>query len=159
MNALPEETRALTDADVERLVASVESATLPRADWTHAAHIAYATAIVRRDGDRALDTFHAAIQRLNTSHGVLTTPSSGYHETISRFYIWAVGRHLRSLPPGTELGALATNAVEALLDRSIPLRYYSKARLMSSDARFGWVEPDLMPMDGARRYGLPSSRS
>jgi hypothetical protein len=31
-------------------------------------------------------------------------------------------------------------------DRELPLRHYTKALLMSSEARFGWVEPDLLPL-------------
>jgi hypothetical protein len=31
-------------------------------------------------------------------------------------------------------------------ERDLPLRHYTKERLMSAEARFGWVEPDLRPI-------------
>ena len=31
-------------------------------------------------------------------------------------------------------------------DRELPLRHYTKDRLTSPEARFGWVEPDLLPL-------------
>ena len=31
-------------------------------------------------------------------------------------------------------------------DRDLPLRHYTKDLLMSPEARFGWVEPDLRPL-------------
>ena len=31
-------------------------------------------------------------------------------------------------------------------DRELPLRHYTKDLLMSQRARFGWVEPDLLPL-------------
>ena len=31
-------------------------------------------------------------------------------------------------------------------DRELPLRHYTKDLLMSTEARFGWVEPDLLPL-------------
>ncbi len=150
MSAVHAELRMLSDADVERLVERVESATLPHVEWTHAAHLAYTVALVRRDGAGALDTFRASILRLNATHGVAQTLERGYHETITRFYIWAVARELALLPPDLTLGESATQVVSQFTDRTIPLRHYTKARLMSWEARTGWLSPDLMPMDGVR---------
>jgi hypothetical protein len=33
-----------------------------------------------------------------------------------------------------------------LADRALPLEYYSEARLFSTAARVGWIEPDLQPL-------------
>jgi hypothetical protein len=148
MNAAPELAPVYTDAEVTRLAERVESATLPRAEWTHAAHIAFAVALVRREGDAALDVIRAAILRSNAVLGIAQTPTGGYHETLTRFYVWAVARELAAVPVDAPLGVAATQVVAALLDRTIPLRHYTKARLMSWEARTGWVTPDLAPMAG-----------
>jgi hypothetical protein len=31
-------------------------------------------------------------------------------------------------------------------DKNLPFRYWSRERLMSPEARAGWVEPDLEPL-------------
>ncbi len=139
--------RAMTASDVERLVVAVEDGTLPRAEWTHAAHLAFAAAYTRRHGaERALDAIRAAILGYNAASGVPQTPDGGYHETLTRFYAWAVARELRTLPPDADLGAAATHVAAALADRTLPLRHYTKARLMSWEARTGAVLPDLEPI-------------
>ena len=145
----PAPTPLFTNADVTHLVERVESASLPREEWTHAAHLAFAVALVRREGPGALDAIRSAILRNNAARGVLQTPDGGYHETLTRFYVWAVTRELARLPHDSDLGSAATHVVAALLDRSIPLGYYSKARLMSWEARTGWVSPDMPAMDHA----------
>jgi hypothetical protein len=40
--------------------------------------------------------------------------------------------------------------VAALLDKDLPLDYYTRERLFSDDARHGWIEPDVRPLDRAR---------
>ena len=144
----PAPTPLFTNADVTHLVERVESASLPREEWTHAAHLAFAVALVRREGPGALDAIRSAILRNNAARGVLQTPDGGYHETLTRFYVWAVERELALVAPDTSLGDAATCVVAALFDRGIPLRHYTKARLMSWEARTQWVTPDLAPMDG-----------
>lgn len=138
---------SLTDDAVRRLVGAFDAATLSQVEWTHAAHITVATALLLRDPDQALDRLRAGIRRLNAAHGLVETPTRGYHETLTRFYAWAVAREVRAAPPGLGLGALALRAVEALTDRDTPWRHYSREHLMSPTARAGWVEPDLAPLD------------
>jgi hypothetical protein len=41
----------------------------------------------------------------------------------------------------------ATELVAALGARDLPLRHWSRERLFSVEARHGWVEPDLAPLD------------
>jgi hypothetical protein len=36
--------------------------------------------------------------------------------------------------------------VARLLDQELPLAYYSRARLFSSDARERWIEPDVQAL-------------
>jgi hypothetical protein len=48
--------------------------------------------------------------------------------------------------------------VAALLDKNLPLAYYSAERLSSDAARTGWVEPDLKAIDYAPSRSCHSSR-
>ena len=45
-----------------------------------------------------------------------------------------------------ELGRSEAIGMAMAAERDHLLRYYSRERLMSPEARFGWVEPDLQPL-------------
>jgi hypothetical protein len=129
---------------VLRLVAAFEKRTLPKAEWTHAAHLTmgfWYTAHL--DPEDALDRVRAGILRLNETHGVVTTPTSGYHETITRAYMRLIGAHLAENPDGGEWHERVNRVLERLGGRDLLLSYYTKDRLMSPAARARWVEPDV----------------
>jgi hypothetical protein len=48
------------------------------------------------------------------------------------------------------VGVLAKERANSLIkahgDKTLPLKYYSRERLMSWEARTRWVEPDLSPL-------------
>jgi hypothetical protein len=147
----------MTDS-IHSLAAAVDNATLPKADWTHEAHITYATWAVMSFGTAAaLSRIRSAIIRLNESHGVANTASNGYHETITRFYVARIAELTRrdgDLP----LRAAVTRCVEALSDRSAPLAHWSRNRLFSPEARAQWVPPDLAPlMNDAAALSAPGA--
>jgi len=138
---------ATTDA-VQELVTAFDDCTLPRSAWTHAAHLAVATWYVLWHGaDAAVDRVRTGIMRYNEAHGVPQTPERGYHDTITRFYLWAVTRHLAARRLDRSLGEIVNGVVEALGDRELVRRYYSAERLSSWEARTGWVAPDLQALD------------
>ncbi len=129
---------------VLRLVAAFENRTLPKAEWTHGAHLTmgfwYAAHL---PPDAALDRIRGGILRLNEAHGVVTTPTSGYHETITRAYMRLIGAHLVKDGDGGEWHDRANRVLERLGARDLLLTYYTKDRLMSPAARAAWVEPDV----------------
>jgi len=139
--------RAWTAAhEVTDLVARFAKGSLPASEWTHRAHLTVALwyASHHAPGD-ALDLMRAGILRLNQVHGVPTTPTRGYHETITRFYMQVVVHYVRSDPSG-DWAERANRLYQRLGARDLPLRHYSEARLKSVEARATWVEPDLRPM-------------
>ena len=137
---------ASTD-EVRELVAAFEACTLPKESFTHTAHLTVALwYLVWYGPDAATDRVRDAIQRFNAAYGNVSRPGGGYHETITRFYMWAVRRHLRAAPLEGSLADLANDVAVALADRTLPLEYWSRERLMSDEARNGWVEPDLQPL-------------
>ncbi|HZS60383.1 MAG TPA: hypothetical protein VFA43_14010 [Gemmatimonadaceae bacterium] len=136
-----------TDA-VRDLIAAFESHELPHADWTHRAHLTVAAWYVLWYGpDAALDHVRDGIRAHNAAHGIVQTPTGGYHETITRFYVWLVSRAVRRSGVSASLGDIVNRVVDECTDREIPYGYYSRERLMSGDARRGWVEPDLAALD------------
>jgi len=134
-------------AEVERVVAGFMDGTLPHAEWTHRAHLTvalwYAT---HHEAGEALGRIRAGILRLNAAHGVPTTPTRGYHETITRFYMHVVGRFVEHEGREGDWAERVNRLVTRYGHRDLPLRYYSEARLKSAEARAGWVEPDLGPL-------------
>jgi hypothetical protein len=135
-----------TDA-IHALVAAFESATLPHAAWTHHAHLTVAAWYVMWHGpDAALPQIRAGIKRLNAAHGVVDTPTRGYHETLTRLYTRLVADAVAREGVTTALADIVNHVVAACADRDLPLTYYSRDRLASLDARTAWLEPDLAPL-------------
>jgi hypothetical protein len=83
------------------------------------------------------------IRAYNESVGGTNTDSSGYHETITQFYVMMIDKFLVSASRAMPLDELASQLISELGHRELPLRYYTRELLFSSRARLNWVEPDL----------------
>ncbi len=75
---------ALTDADIERIGRGLLDRSLPKREWTHAAHFAAALWLLRAEGAAAHARMPPAIRAYNEATGVANTDSGGYHDTTSR---------------------------------------------------------------------------
>lgn len=137
--------------DVPGLVARFEDLTLPKAEWTHQAHLTVALWYASHlPCEVALAKVREGILRLNAAHGVPTTPTRGYHETITRFYLRVICDYVAMEEEGPEedWSVRVARLLARYGDRELPLRHYTRDLLMSPEARFGWVEPDLRPLGG-----------
>ena len=136
-----------TTGEILSLVRGFEDCTLPREEWTHAAHLTVALwNLLQFDWPEAVERVRRGIKRYNAAHGIVTTPTGGYHETLTVFWL----RHVRAfLEAGRNearsLVALA-NELVSTADRNLPLEHYTRGLLFSPEARAGWVEPDLKPI-------------
>jgi hypothetical protein len=122
--------------------------TLPRAEWTHEAHLAACLWIVRERDDIAPERdLPAIISAYNVSAGGVNDDTQGYHETITQIYVAAVRIHLSERDPFEPL-AEAVNALllSPLGRRDLPLRFYSSDLLFSVAARRKFIDPDLRPL-------------
>jgi hypothetical protein len=134
-----------TDAEIIRIGEGLLARTLPRADWTHEAHLAATTYLLTCRPDVDLDAdLPDIIRGYNASVGGVNSDTEGYHDTITRVYLHGVRLFLDEADTSEPLHEL----VNALLlspmgRRDWPLRFYSPERLMSVAARRGWVEPDV----------------
>jgi hypothetical protein len=136
-----------TDA-VHDTVAAFESLALPRAEWTHRAHLTVAAWYVMWYGpDAALERVREGIGRYNAANGVVQTPTGGYHETLTRFYVRLVARAVERAGLAGSLAQLVNRVVDECQDREIPFAYYSRERLESWTARTSWIEPDLAALE------------
>ena len=137
-----------TSADVLNLVREFENCTLPRAEWTHHAHLVVALwYLVRHDEAKAVMLIRDGIRRYNEASGIKQTTTGGYHETITLFYIRVIRKFLSTASPDCTLMMLVNSLIHVCGDKNLPLEYYSRERLMSWEARTGWLEPDLKALE------------
>ena len=84
------------DHALDRFFHQWQSGTLPKSSWTHAAHVAVAACLAfDHPPDQALELTRSGIIHHNESVGTANTETSGYHETLTRFWIGAVVKFLR----------------------------------------------------------------
>jgi hypothetical protein len=137
-----------SDDEIADLATRFEACAIPRSEWTHAAHLTIALwYLTRYDAAEATERIRTGIPKLNVSNGVQNTPTGGYHETLTLFWIHKVRQHLRQSSDGASLTELANSLIRAYSDSKLPLTYYSREHLFSTEARFGWVEPDGRPLE------------
>jgi hypothetical protein len=136
-----------TNEEVFSLVRRFGDCTLPRSEWTHAAHLTVALwFLLEFDWPEATERVRLGIRRYNAAHGIVTTPTGGYHETLTLFWLRVVRSFLEGgRNEGRSLVGLA-NELGASADSGLPLRHYTRERLFSPEARAAWVEPDLKPI-------------
>jgi len=140
--------RFRTAEEVLALVRRFEDCTLPRAEWTHAAHLTVALwHLLQYDPAEATERVRRGIERYNAAHGIVATPTGGYHETLTLFWLRVVRTFLEGGRNEARSLVSLANELAADADRELPLRHYTRARLFSTEARASWVEPDLKPLE------------
>ena len=133
------------DAAVIRVGEGLLARTLPRADWTHEAHLAATTYLLTRRPDVDIDRqLPGIIRAYNDSVGGVNSDSEGYHETITRLFLHGVRLFLAEADAGQPLHALVNELLLSPMGkRDWPLRFYSPERLFSVEARRDFVPPDV----------------
>ncbi len=134
-----------SDAAIEHLGEGLMARTLRKEEWTHEAHLGATTYLLLKrpdiDVDRALPGF---IRAFNESVGGVNDDSEGYHETITRAYLRGIRLFLEEADAKRPLHELVNELLLSPMGRrDWPLRFWSKERLMSVEARRNYVEPDL----------------
>ena len=132
------------DAALDAFVAHWRAGTLPKAAWTHAAHVAVSAWHAWPDLPLAsfVERMKAGIIAYNEAVGTANTPTSGYHETLTRFWCERVLAHQAAAPQVTRLAAVRS-AVAALGDaRTLHAEHYDFDVVRDPTARARWVPPD-----------------
>jgi hypothetical protein len=132
-----------SEADLERIGLGVLERTLPKSEWTHAAHFAAAFWVLRRPGMNAERDMPRLIRAYNLATGVPNTDSGGYHETITLASLRAA-RHWLAKRPDSALHEALNELLASEFGRSDWLLcYWSRPVLFSAMARRAWIDPDL----------------
>jgi hypothetical protein len=134
-----------SDAEIERLGERFLGRILPKLEWTHEAHLATTTWLLLRRPDVEVDNeLPDLIRRYNESVGGVNSDSEGYHETITRVFLHGVRLFLGEADRRGPLHELVNELLLSPMGRrDWPLRFYSRERLLSVEARRNFVPPDL----------------
>jgi hypothetical protein len=132
------------DTQIERIGRGLLDRSLPKSEWTHAAHFAAVLWLLRHCGAPAVTAgMPDWIRGYNEVTGVANTDSSGYHETITMASIRAARAVLATHSEGVPLHEVVNGLLAGELGRSEwLLRYWSRPRLFSTEARRRWLDPD-----------------
>lgn len=129
----------MTDAEFVR---AFQQGILPHTSFHHRDHLRLAWYLIRERGaDVAGPLIADAIHNFTAQHG----HPQKYHETLTRFWVWAVAHHSAARPDIGDFGVFLA-AFPPLLDTHLPERHWSRTALFGPDARARWVAPDLLAL-------------
>ena len=130
-------------AQVSSLIYRFEKKQLPRAEWTHQAHLVVAIWYnAKKSETDCLDEVRKRITAHNESVGTPNSDTEGYHETITRFWLIIARMFLlkgKELPLVDQINGFITSEQGR---SAYPLEFYTTEVLFSQQARRQWVEPD-----------------
>ena len=134
-----------SDAEIEHLGEGLLACTLKREEWTHEAHLAATTYLLVKRPDVDLDAeLPGIIRRFNETVGGVNSDTEGYHETITRSFLHGVRLFLAEADAKAPLHELVNELLMSPMGRrDWPLRFYSRDRLFSVEARRYFVPPDV----------------
>ena len=128
----------------EQFIDRFNSASLPKSEWTHEAHLRMAIHYVYTHlPENILPVIRKKIKTLNDFHQTPNTDSSGYHETITVFWLNNAYNFLMNHVQQDEKKVVATFLSSKNGKKNYPLEFYSKELLFSVEARHNFVKPDL----------------
>ena len=123
-----------------------QTGALAKSLWTHAAHVAVAACLTyEHPPETALRLTRSGIIRFNESAGTANTETSGYHETLTRFWSGIIGTFVRAGNFPTRLEAVRAAVNRFGEDRSLFRPFYSFDVVNDRRARREWLPPDLAP--------------
>jgi hypothetical protein len=142
-----------TDAEIAHLGEGLLARTLRREEWTHEAHLAATTYLLLKRREIDLDDqLPDIIGRFNESVGGVNDDTQGYHETSTRAFLAGVRLSLAEADLTGPLHELVNQLLLSPMGhRDWPLRFYSRERLFSVEARRRFVDPDVaaLPLSSA----------
>jgi len=129
--------------EIEQLVESFASCTLPTAEFDHGAHLTVALWYlagwpVPEATNRVRVGLHR-YTRYNNAEAI-------YNETITLFWLKVVRHFLDHTDAARPLAERANELIATYTNSKLPFEYYSRELIESPEAKQSWVEPDLKPL-------------
>lgn len=125
-----------SEEQLQALIIAFEARTLPKSMWTHEAHLAVACWYIwHYPFNEAVERIRLAIKKYNEAVGTPNTEISGYHETITCFWMQVLVNY-KSKYSDLDLVPLC-NAflVSKYAQKELPLTCLPIERLLSPKAR------------------------
>ncbi len=133
-----------TEKEIEHLIIGFRTLKLPKSEWTHEAHLIVAIWYCSNyNFEKALVLLRENIKNYNQAVGTPNTKNSGYHESITKFWLIVAKQFIEKLVVKSTPIACNKFINSELAKRDYPLRFYTSERLFSIEARHSWVKPDL----------------
>lgn len=133
-----------SEAEISLLVHSFAARTLAKEKWTHAAHITAALWHLKNyPFDDAVCGMRSKIISYNISVGTPNNASSGYHETMTIFWMYAGLFFINTCTGETVLNICNAFLSSPLAERSLPFYFYKRETILSSKARAVFVAADI----------------
>jgi hypothetical protein len=130
--------------DIESFIREFETHRLPKTLWTHEAHLVVGLwYLTHHSPEEALDIVRDRIRAYNEATGTQNTDTSGYHETVTRWFLHGIATGLPAQPDEPLPTVVGRLLQSPLADKNWPLSYYTRERLLSVEARRSWIEPNL----------------
>ena len=124
-------------------VAAFEDCTLPKSKWDHTFHLAIASYYLWNFSlPEAISRIRSGIQRYHVVQGETNLENSGYHETLTIFWVYRIVEYLTLHQPHSLVDAIR-EITELYRESSSHKDYYSFDVLNSLEARLKWIPPDL----------------
>ena len=136
------------EEEIDAFLAAFEDGSLPREQWSHGAHLLTGACYVHTLGQAAAtDRMRTRVKAYNEAVGGKNTATSGYHETVTVFWI-ALLAQLRRQQEAMGRSEFAHSAVARFQQhRQILADYYSFDVIASEQARREWIAPDLRDIE------------
>ena len=139
-----------SDDEIAAIGHGLIARTLPKPQWTHAAHFAATLWLMEsRSIEDVAALLPGLIRAYNEATGTVNSDTSGYHETITQASLRAArafwrGRAAQSPAP---LFVICNDLMASRLGQSDwVFAHWTRERLFSVEARRRWIEPDLEPL-------------
>jgi|SRR5271165_1520179 len=131
----------MTDGADHAFLRALETGTIANHAFHHRDHLRAAFLYVRARGPKGaeqamLDT----IRHFAAHHG----HAPKFHFTLTALWVRLVAAHAAEHPDAAFDELIALDG--RLLDKDLPLRFYSRTQLFSERARASWIEPDVRPL-------------
>ncbi len=148
MKKLDEMTAYFPIEEALALIQKFENHSLPKNEWTHELHLMTGLYYSAKYGEEALPRLREKIKSYNQAVGTINSESSGYHETMTHFWLFALRQYCAK--DGLVLFDQETLDdmlwTEELADRNLWLTYYSKEFMMSTEVRMNLLQGNILPV-------------
>lgn len=132
-----------SDKEILKVVRGFENGTISRSEWRHAEHLTVAGYYAfRYDYETALVKMRDGIFNLLNHFGIDLSKEMPYHETLTVFWLRTIFDSLENQTE-TSLVEFTNRILQIGGDKDLPLKFYSRERLFSDEARKNYVESDL----------------